>query len=88
VTPLPRNAAALQARAEAAGWTVVATHNAEHSSVALRMTRGTQRAAAIWTDQKFTGAYVLASLREPATGRSWRMPRRVGAREIAAWVTS
>jgi hypothetical protein len=84
VTELPRSAAALRLKAEAAGWRVQITHSEEHDSTALRLSRGNQRAAAVWAGSKFRGAYVLGRLSEGS--RSWPLPHRVGAREIAAHV--
>lgn len=84
MSDLPRNAASLKAKAELAGWTVQVTHSDEHDSVALRLSRDGQRAAAVWKSGKFVGAYVLGRLREGS--RAWPMPRKVGAREIAVLV--
>lgn len=82
-TDLPRTAAALKVKAEQAGWTVRITESAEHDSVALRLSRGTQRAAAVWEAGKFRSAFILGRLHEPASGRRWPLPRRLGARDLA-----
>lgn len=89
MTDIPSAARKVEAKAREAGWTVRGSLRvAEKVDYLLRFARGDERLEARWTDGKFSGAWQAIPHDVLVAAGGGVSPRRIGARELAALLTT